>query len=159
MAKGTREGSAGWRMILRECKQRWPGILGGVLVGLCWTGAKVSVGLLVQRAVDLGIEANDMPALRHWSSMIAVAAVLVGLFTGIRRYLAFREARWIETDLRDRLFAHFQRLHFSFHDRTQTGQLMSRANSDLQQIQAFVVMIPLTISNGVTVLAVAVILA
>jgi ATP-binding cassette subfamily B protein len=146
-------------MILRECKHRWPGILGGVLVGLCWTGAKVSVGLLVQRAVDLGIEADDMAALRHWASLIALAAVLVGLFTGIRRYLAFREARWIETDLRDRLFAHFQRLHFSYHDRTQTGQLMSRANSDLQQIQAFVVMIPLTISNAVTVLAVAVILA
>ena len=83
---------------------------------------------------------------------------MVGVFTGLRRYLAFREARWIEADLRDRLFAHFQRLHFAFHDRAQTGQLMSRANTDLQQIQAFVVMIPLTISNGVTVLAVTVIL-
>src|SRR5688572_29692662 len=99
-----------------------------------------------------------MGALRQWSLVIAGVAVVVGVFTGIRRDLAFREARWIETDLRERLFAHFQRLHFAFHDRAQTGQLMSRANSDLQQIQAFVVMIPLTISNGVTVLAVTVIL-
>ena len=94
-----------------------------------------------------------MAALRTWSLAIAGAAVVVGVFTGLRRYLAFREARWIEADLRERLFAHFQRLHFAFHDRAQTGQLMSRANTDLQQIQAFVVMIPLTISNGVTVLA------
>src|SRR3546814_4240015 len=36
---------------------------------------------------------------------------------------------------------------------------MSRANTDLQQIQAFIVMIPLTISNAVTVVAVTVILA
>jgi ATP-binding cassette subfamily B protein len=129
-----------------------------VLVGLGWTAGKVSVGLLVQRAVDRGIEADDMPALRRWALTIAVAAVVVGFFTGIRRYLAFREARWIETDLRERLFAHLQRLHFAFHDRAQTGQLMSRANTDLQQIQAFVVMIPLTISNFVTVLAVTVIL-
>src|SRR5690606_16133023 len=57
-----------------------------------------------------------------------------------------------------RLFEHFQRLHFGFHDRAPTGQLMSRANTDLQQIQAFVVMVPLTISNAVTVLAVTVIL-
>jgi ATP-binding cassette subfamily B protein len=49
-------------------------------------------------------------------------------------------------------------LHFSFHDRVQTGDLMSRANTDLQQIQAFVVLIPLTISNFVTVAAVTVIL-
>ncbi len=116
------------------------------------------MGLLVQRAIDRGIEADDMPALRRWAIAIGIAAVVVGGFTGVRRYIAFREARWIEADLREQLFEHFQRLHFGFHDRAQTGQLMSRANTDLQQIQAFVVMIPLTISNAVTVLAVTVIL-
>jgi ATP-binding cassette, subfamily B, bacterial len=134
------------------------GIALGVLFGLGWTIGKVSVGVLVARAVDQGIESDDMAALRTWSLLIALAAVVVGTFTGLRRYAAFREARWIETDLRERLFDHFQRLHFAFHDRAQTGQLMSRANTDLQQIQAFVVMIPLTISNGVTVLAVTIIL-
>ena len=139
-------------------RARRVGIALGVLVGLGWTAGKVSVGLLVQRAIDQGIEADDMGALRRWTFAIAIAAVAVGLFTGLRRYVAFREARWIETDLRERLFAHFQRLHFAYHDRAQTGQLMSRANTDLQQLQAFIVMIPLTISNGVTVLAVTVIL-
>ena len=158
MGSGKRERSIGWTLILDACRRRRRGIGLGVLVGLGWTAGKVSVGVLVQRAVDRGIEADDMPALRRWAMLIAGAAVVVGTFTGVRRYLAFREARWIETDLRERLFAHFQRLHFAFHDRTQTGQLMSRANTDLQQIQAFVVMIPLTISNGVTVLAVTVIL-
>ena len=100
-----------------------------------------------------------MGALVRWSLALGIVAVFSATFTGLRRYLAFREARWIEADLRDRLFAHLQRLHFAFHDRSQTGQLMSRANTDLQQVQAFVVMIPLTISNAVTVLAVTVILA
>lgn len=148
----------GWRLIVSACRARWHGILVGVLVGLGWTAGKVSVGMLVQRAVDRGIEADDMAELRRWALFIALAAVVVGTFTGVRRYLAFREARWIEADLRERLFAHFQRLHFAFHDRAQTGQLMSRANTDLQQIQAFVVMIPLTISNAVTVAAVTAIL-
>ena len=158
MASEARKGNSGWGLILDACRLRRAGITLGVLVGLGWTTGKVSVGLVVQRAVDRGIEADDMSSLRIWALVIAGAAVVVGFFTGIRRYLAFREARWIETDLRERLFAHFQRLHFAFHDRAQTGQLMSRANTDLQQIQAFVVMIPLTISNGVTVLAVTVIL-
>ena len=99
-----------------------------------------------------------MAALRRWSIVLGVVALFSATFTGLRRYLAFREARWVEASLRDRLFAHLQRLHFAFHDKTQTGQLMSRANTDLQQIQAFVVMIPLTISNAVTVLSVTVIL-
>src|SRR6478736_1778040 len=45
-----------------------------------------------------------------------------------------------------------------FHDRTQTGQLMSRASSDLMQIQGFVVMIPLTLSNIAMVVAIVVLL-
>jgi ATP-binding cassette subfamily B protein len=144
---------------MREAmRPRTLGIATGVLVGLVWTAGKVSSGLLVKEAVDKGIEGESSSALLTWTLLIGVAAVVSAVFTGLRRYIAFREARWVEADLRDRLFAHIQRLHFSFHDRAQTGQLMSRANTDLQQVQAFVVMIPLTISNGVTVLAVTVIL-
>ena len=78
--------------------------------------------------------------------------------TGFRRYAAFRVARRAETDLRDRMFAHLQGLHFAYHDQAQTGQLMSRANTDLNQVQAFLVMIPLTLSNAAAVLAVVVVL-
>jgi ATP-binding cassette, subfamily B, bacterial len=148
----------GWRLILRVAGERKAGLAVGVLCGLIWTGAKVSTGLIVRNAVDDGILADDADALRRWSIVLGLVAVVSAAFTGLRRYSAFREARWVEASLRDRLFAHLQRLHFAFHDQTQTGQLMSRANTDLQQVQAFVVMIPLTISNAFTVLAVTVIL-
>jgi ATP-binding cassette subfamily B protein len=148
----------GWRLILRSVRARRSGLILGVATGLAWTAAKVSTGLIVKTAVDRGIESDDMGALFRWSALLGIVAVFSATFTGLRRYVAFREARWIEADLRDRLFAHLQRLHFAFHDQSQTGQLMSRANTDLQQVQAFVVMIPITISNAVTVLAVTVIL-
>jgi ATP-binding cassette subfamily B protein len=149
----------GWRLILKLTRERRAGIALGVGVGLAWTAAKVSTGVLVRNAVDQGIVADDSGALLHWSLILGCVAIASATFTGMRRYVAFREARWVEARLRDRLFAHLQRLHFAFHDQAQTGQLMSRANTDLQQVQAFVVMIPLTISNFVTVLAVTVILA
>jgi ATP-binding cassette subfamily B protein len=149
----------GWRLILDLTRERRAGIALGVTVGLAWTAAKVSTGVLVRNAVDQGIVADDTAALVHWSLILGCVAIASATFTGLRRYVAFREARWVEARLRDRLFAHLQRLHFAFHDQAQTGQLMSRANTDLQQVQAFVVMIPLTISNFVTVLAVTVILA
>lgn len=152
-------GRSGWSLILREARRRRRGIAIGVAVGLAWTAAKVSTGLIVQRAIDRGIERDDMAALRRWAITLGCVALASALFTGLRRYVAFREARAVEANLRDQLFAHMQRLHFAYHDAVQTGQLMSRANTDLQQIQAFVVMIPLTISNGMTVLAVTVILA
>jgi ATP-binding cassette subfamily B protein len=138
--------------------RRW-GVALGVAIGLLWSVAKVSIGLLVKQAVDRGIEADDMDALLRWSVAIGAVGVASAVLTGSRRYVAFREARWVEKRLRDRLFAHVQRLHFAYHDEVQAGQLMSRANTDLQQVQAFVVMIPLTIANGMTVLLVTVILA
>lgn len=133
-------------------------MLFGVVVGLIWTVAKVSVPQLVQAATDNAIKTGDSQALVRWSVVIGVAAMTAAVFTGLRRYWAFRESRKVETVLRDRLFAQIQRLHFAFHDQIQTGDLMSRANTDLLQIQNFVVLIPLTISNFVTVLAATVIL-
>lgn len=149
----------GWRLIGQTLRAQWRGILLGVIVGLCWTVAKVSVPALVKQAIDLGISAGDRSALIHWSLAIGIAATLAAFFTGIRRYWAFRESRMVEARLRDQIFSHIQHLHFGYHDRVQTGDLMSRANSDLQQIQALVVLIPLTISNFVTVVFVTVILA
>ena len=141
-------------------RKQWVGVTAGVLVGLVWTVAKVSVPKLVA--------GRHRPGHRQGRQRGAHPATRCSSAWPLRRrravhrpapLLAFREARrWSEADLRDRLFAHIQRLHFAFHDRAQTGQLMSRANTDLQQIQAFVVLIPLTISNAVTVLAVTVIL-
>jgi ATP-binding cassette subfamily B protein len=150
--------SAGWRLILDAARRQRVAIGLAVLFGLVWTSAKVSMGVLVKQAIDRGIEAGDSAALRRWALLLGAAAVLSATSTGLRRYLAFRAARWIEADLRDRLFAHLQRLHFAFHDQSQTGQLMSRANTDLQQVQLFLVMIPLTISNAATVLSVSVVL-
>jgi ATP-binding cassette subfamily B protein len=144
---------------MRESLQpRWGAVIAGVLAGLAWTGAKVSIPLLVKAAIDRGIDADNSSALVTLSVLIAIMGIVQGVFTGLRRYLAFQVARAAERDLRDSLFAHLQRLHFAYHDQAQTGQLMSRANTDLNQVQAFLVMIPLTISNAVTVLAVAVIL-
>jgi ATP-binding cassette subfamily B protein len=148
----------GWRLIA-EATQGWRGgIALAVACGLGWSFGKVSIGLLVKRAIDEGIEADDSAALWRWTISLGVVAVVSALFVGFRRYAAFRAGRGIEARLRERMFAHLQRLHFAFHDRVQTGQLMSRANTDVEQIQLFVVLIPLTISNAVTVVSVTVVL-
>jgi ATP-binding cassette, subfamily B, bacterial len=158
-ADDSRSNREGWELIRATLRDQRRGIALGVLVGLAWTVGKVTAPLLVQTAIDRGIVTDDSTALWRWSLAVAGAGLVAASFTGLRRWFAFRESRWAETKLRDRLFAHLQRLHFAFHDEAQTGELMSRANTDLQQIQHFIVLIPLTISNAATVAAVTVILA
>jgi ATP-binding cassette subfamily B protein len=141
------------RGILRE--QRG-GLLTGMVVGIVWSAGKVTVPKLTSLAVDRAILGDG--SLLFWSSLIAAVAVIAGVFTAWRRWYAFKESRLTETVLRERLFAHMLRLHVAYHDHTQTGQLMSRASSDLLQIQGFVVMIPITASNLAMVMAIVVIL-
>jgi ATP-binding cassette subfamily B protein len=127
-----------------------------MLASVLWTAGRVTVPLLVQLGLDRGVR-EDGPLLR-WVVMILVAGSVSAVFLGVRRYLAFRNARIIEARLRDRLFAHIQRLHFSFHDANATGELMSRGNTDLQHFQNVVVLIPLTFGNFLIVCSVTVIM-
>ena len=126
------------------------------LIGLGWTLGKIASPTLVRFGIDRGIGENDR--LWMWAGLIGLTGVIAGLFTAFRRYFAFREARWTEARLRERIFEHLLSLHVGFHDRAQTGQLMSRSSSDLNQIQMFVVMVPITLANLALILGVVTIL-
>jgi len=145
-----------WAVLGRLLRRQWPGLLIGVSVGLMWTSGKVAVPQLTRLAIDRGIDGGG--SVMFWAGLIALAGLIAGLFMAGRRYFAFRESRRTETKLREQLFDHILSLHVGYHDRSQTGQLMSRASSDLNQIQAFVVMIPLTMSNIALITAVTVVL-
>ena len=139
-------------MVGQSIRREWLGLVVGVIAALAWTAGRVAVPWLVQRAIDTGIAGDG--SLIGWGLVIAAAGVVSGTFTGMRRYWAFRNARRVEAHYRNRLFTHAQRLHFGYHDRVQTGDLMSRANTDLQQFQNVHMMLPITFGNLVVVLTV-----
>jgi len=145
-----------WKLLATTLKDQRRNLIIGSLIGLLWMLGKISVPILVRFSIDKGIEQGDY--LWLWVMLIALAGVCVGTFTALRRFFAFREARWTEARLREQMFNHIMSLHVGYHDRAQTGQLMSRSSSDLQQVQSFVVMIPITISNLSMVVAASVIL-
>ena len=151
-----RPGTGGWGLLRAMLREQRAGLTAGVVVGLLWSAGKVAVPKLTSLAVDRAVLGNG--SLLFWSLLIGAVAVIAGVFTAWRRWFAFRESRLTETKLREQLFAHIMRLHVAYHDHTQTGQLMSRASSDLLQIQGFVVMIPITASNLAMVLSIVVVL-
>ena len=70
------------------------------------------------------------------AAIVALGVVRGALMYG-RRIISGRQALGVEYDLRDELYSHFLRLSFGFYDRSQTGQLMSRATIDLQAVRFF----------------------
>ncbi len=145
-----------WTLLRAMLRAQRRNLVIGTVIGLVWMVGKVSVPILVRYGIDRGIADGEL--LWLWAALIAFAGVVAGSLTAFRRYYAFREARWTETRLRERMFSHIMSLHIGYHDRAQTGQLLSRSSSDLNQIQMFVVMIPITLSNLAMIAAVAVIL-
>ncbi len=157
VADGRRTGAAPrWALLRGMLRAQRRNLVIGTVIGLVWMVGKVSVPILVRFGIDRGIGEGEL--LWLWASLIAFAGVVAGSLTAVRRYYAFREARWTETRLRERMFGHIMSLHIGYHDRSQTGQLLSRSSSDLNQIQMFVVMIPITLSNLAMIVTVAVIL-
>ncbi len=148
--------SEGWKLLRGLLRDQRRNLVIGGLIGISWAAFKVAIPQVTKFAINDGIEKNG-PLLK-WSLIIIGLGVMTGILSGFRRYVAFRESRWAETLLRERLFSHVLGLNVGYHDKAQTGQLMSRASSDLMQIQAFIVMIPITMSNVIQIFAVATIL-
>ncbi|MBI5303361.1 MAG: ABC transporter ATP-binding protein [Chloroflexi bacterium] len=65
-------------------------------------------------------------------------AIMRGLFAFSQAFNAERTSQSIAYDLRNELFAKIQRLSFSYHDQTQTGQLMIRATDDVDKVRMFI---------------------
>lgn len=156
MTDPTPPTSTRWSLLASTLRAQRRNLTIGTLIGLAWTIGKVASPVLVRFGIDRGIRNDEM--LWLWAGLIGVAGTVAGLFTALRRFYAFREARWTETRLREQLFGHIMSLHIGYHDRAQTGQLMSRSSSDLNSIQMFVVMIPITLSNLAMITAVVAIL-
>jgi ATP-binding cassette subfamily B protein len=133
-------------------------VLLGVGAGLLWAAARVAIPAMAGAAIDSGIANSDWGTTGLWTAAILLVGGVQAVCTGIRRYAAFGLAWRAETDIRMNLVAHLQRLHFAFHDQAQIGSLMAHANTDIQQINNTLLLIPLTIASSIQMVAVAIIL-
>jgi ABC-type multidrug transport system fused ATPase/permease subunit len=99
-------------------------------------GMTVLIPWLIGQAVN-AIQDGNKPDLLPLALAIVGAGVLRLGLTLVRRVVAGKVSLAVEFDLRERFYAHLQRLELAFFDSQQTGQLMSRATVDLQAIRFF----------------------
>lgn len=99
--------------------------------------ALLLVPRLVQYVIDDGIAEGDNNVVLLGSLFILLAAVGQGIFTYIRSYLFQALAERVGTDMRAQYYEHLQVLPFSYYDKAQSGQLMSRGAEDINSIRRF----------------------
>ncbi len=95
-------------------------------------------GTAAGTAAGAALAADFRWALVMLGAMILGLALLSGLFMFLMRRLVVVASRNIEFDLRNRLYAHLQTLSGSFYHRFATGDVMTRATSDVEKVRRYV---------------------
>lgn len=108
----------------------------------------------VGQAIDSLDPSSNGASLEHFVTIIAVLAAFRFVLTFLSRNSLLRTAYRIEYDLRNIMYEHLSRMSFSFYDRVQSGQLISRANSDIRSVQMYLTFAPsILVQCSVAVLA------
>src|SRR5688500_2146578 len=114
------------------------------LVVLTFTGAllaslaQLTVPLVTAAVVDGPIASGDRAGLLPLVGLALLFGIAEAALFFLRRWAMNRSCLRIERDLRDTLYRRLQRLPVAFHDRWSSGQLLSRATSDVATVRRFI---------------------
>lgn len=137
---------------LSYLKRHWLAALGAYVSLLTSTAAGLIMPRLLESAIDQGIRDRNLQ-LALWLALGMVAlAIGRALFTFLQGYLSEKASQGVAYDLRNAIYAKLQSLSFSYYDRAQTGQLMTRATSDVDLVRMFTGMGFLQMLNAVVML-------
>jgi ATP-binding cassette subfamily B protein len=108
------------------------------LIGLIANSAlAVLIPRLLRQVIDDGIAAADSGFLALAAALIVALGVLRGLTGFLFRYFGERLSHHIAYDMRNQLYDKVQNLPFSYHDKAQTGTLITVAISDVDEVQRY----------------------
>lgn len=116
----------------------WKSALGALLSLLLVNAANLYSPQLLRQLIDKGITPLKMQVVWSVAGVLVAVAVGRGLFNFLQSYLGEVTSQGVAYDLRNAIFEKLQNLSFSYHDRSQTGKLMTRMTSDVELVRMFI---------------------
>ncbi|GCE16094.1 ABC transporter ATP-binding protein [Tengunoibacter tsumagoiensis] len=158
--------TSGWRenwnvyfRIIKLLRPHWRHTTGALICTLMATLFSLLAPWLLQWVIDVGLHTGRLTDLFIVAGAILGTSILRGLFAYGQGYLSQALSSLVAYDLRNQLYNHLQELSFSFHDDSETGQLMSRMTADIEAVRNYIPMgLMRAILVVITFLSVAVIL-
>ena len=135
--------------ILKQARPHWPMLAGFLTLIALVSLVDATFTYLSKLIIDNAILGQDIPALTRYITIYGGLIIVqaCGVFGFI--YLVGVLGEKIRYDLRKKMFAHLQKLSFSYFDRTPVGWIMSRVTSDAERIAELVTWGLLDVSWGV----------
>jgi len=112
--------------------------IGAFVALILVSAANLASPLFISIAIDRGLEDRESGAVVMAVAGLIGVAIARGVFSFLQGFLAERASQGVAFDLRNTLFAHIERLSFAYYDRVETGQLLTRLTSDVEQVRGFI---------------------
>lgn len=137
------DATKGWirRLLPLVSVRRWLVIVSLVAAVMALV-AQVAVPAVLAVAIDDALVDRTRPIMPFVIVLLGLAAIRA-VTAAIYRYGLYRLAYVVETDLRSVLYRRLTQLSFTFFDKVQSGQIISRANADIRSVQMFFAVAPL----------------
>jgi ATP-binding cassette subfamily B protein len=116
-------------------RPHWKLALGTTFCLVAATALALIIPALIADVVGIGIGNGNLGTLLLISAAVLVASILRGLAAYGQGYYSQAISVEVAYDLRNMIYDHLQRLSFSFHDESETGQLMSRMTVDIESVR------------------------
>jgi ATP-binding cassette subfamily B protein len=116
-------------------------LLSALILSFAALVLQVQIPNLLNDAVNNSLEHRTVP-LSHYTTIVLGLALAAGICAYVSRLFLMRTAYAMEFDLRNLIYEHLARMSFGFYDRVQSGQLISRANSDIRSVQMYLTFAP-----------------
>jgi len=123
------------RPLVPYLKRHRNGLLLGGLCVLFNNGVWILFPQVLRRAINDLNTGVTRHKLLTYSLIIIAIALIKGVFQFLTRWVVIGISRDIEFDLRNDLFAHLERLSYSYYQRNRTGDIMARATNDLNAVR------------------------
>ena len=111
------------------------GLIWGGFCVLFNNGIWILFPQVLRRAINDLHSGPTRQKLLTYSLFIVAIALAKGIFQFLTRWVVIGISRDIEFDLRNDLFAHLERLSYSYYQRNRTGDIMARATNDLNAVR------------------------
>ncbi len=131
-----------WRRVLPVIESHRAAFFAAIGLSFVSLVFQVLVPNMLSSDIDRTLE-RHIGSLSRAVAEILVVGVLAGITGIISRQYLYYVAYNVEADLRSLIYEHLTWLSFSFYDRVQSGQLISRANSDIRSVQMYSTFAPL----------------
>jgi ATP-binding cassette subfamily B protein len=136
-----------WRRILPVIRSHRVTFIAALVLSFVSLVFQTLVPNLLNGAIDNAIIGRSESLSREVIEIVIIG-VIAGITGIISRQYVFVTAYNVEADLRSLIYEHLAWLSFSFYDRVQSGQLISRANSDIRSVQRYSTFAPLIVVQG-----------